>query len=104
MARPCYVYLKLKMPGPRSVITVDASREIAIACEKDDSTYAETTCTQLGLKIYKERVDPTETTLLKKLTPDSNPKFQPAEDTKKVYFIPGDASKQFTIGAGLSDK
>ena len=41
MARPCYVYLKLKMPGPRGVITIDGSREVAIACEKEDATYAE---------------------------------------------------------------
>jgi len=26
MARPCYVYLKLKMPGPKGVITVTGNR------------------------------------------------------------------------------
>src|SRR3954470_14523700 len=55
MARPCYVYLKLKMAGPCSVITVDRSREVAIACEKEDAMYAEKTCAQLGLEVYKER-------------------------------------------------
>ena len=29
MARPCYVYLKLKMPGPRGVITVTGNRQKA---------------------------------------------------------------------------
>jgi hypothetical protein len=29
MARPCYVYLKLKMPGPEGTIKVDGDRKIA---------------------------------------------------------------------------
>ena len=29
MARPCYVYLKLKMPGPKGVITVTGDRKKA---------------------------------------------------------------------------
>ena len=29
MARPCYVYLKIKMPGPRGVITVSSNRQRA---------------------------------------------------------------------------
>ena len=32
MARPCYVYLKLKMPGPEGVITVIANRRRAEDC------------------------------------------------------------------------
>ncbi|KAI5007613.1 hypothetical protein ZWY2020_054779 [Hordeum vulgare] len=29
MARPCYVYLKLKMPGPKGPITIHGDRKIA---------------------------------------------------------------------------
>ena len=29
MARPCYVYLKMKMPGPKGVITVAGNRQRA---------------------------------------------------------------------------
>ena len=32
MARPCYVYLKLKMPGPKGVITVTGNRQRAEDC------------------------------------------------------------------------
>ena len=32
MARPCYVYLKLKMPGPKGVITVTGNRKKAEEC------------------------------------------------------------------------
>ena len=44
MARPYYIYLKLKFPGPHGVITVEDNRDIALACEKDDVTYAEAAC------------------------------------------------------------
>ncbi|KAI5000347.1 hypothetical protein ZWY2020_004936 [Hordeum vulgare] len=33
MARPCYAYLKLKMPGPKGPITVHGDRKIAQECE-----------------------------------------------------------------------
>ena len=32
MARPCYVYLKLKMPSPRGVITISSNRNKAEEC------------------------------------------------------------------------
>ncbi|KAI4987536.1 hypothetical protein ZWY2020_020336 [Hordeum vulgare] len=39
MAHPCYVYLKLKMPGPKGPITVHGDRKIAQECEKGDTAY-----------------------------------------------------------------
>ena len=44
MARPCYVYLKLKMPGPRGVITINGDRRIAQACEEGDKAMARAAC------------------------------------------------------------
>ena len=32
MARPCYVYLKLKMPSPKGVITITGNRQRAEEC------------------------------------------------------------------------
>ena len=32
MARPCYMYLKLKMPGPKGVIIVTGNRQKAAEC------------------------------------------------------------------------
>ena len=104
MARPCYIYLKLKMPGPNGPITVEGSRSMAIECDEQHVTYAESACAKEDLSAYQEKVDPADPTILKKPTLDSNPKFQPAQDTKKVDFVPGDSSQQFTIGTGLSDK
>ena len=34
MARPCYVYLQLKMPGHKGTITVHGNRKIAMDCKE----------------------------------------------------------------------
>ena len=104
MARPCYIYLKLKMPGPKGVITVNGSKQMALECEQGDAAMAETACAQEELKFYKAHVDPEDNTVLKKPATEEKMKFKSAQDTKQVDFLPGDSSKQFTIGAHLSDK
>src|SRR3954463_6721259 len=104
MARPCYVYLKLKMPGPYGPITMDGSRSRATECDQQHVKFAESACAKEDLAAYIEKVDRTDSTILKKPTPDNNPKFQPTQDTKKVDFVPGDSTQQFIIGVGLSDK
>ena len=104
MARPCYDYLKLKMPGPNGPITVDGSRSRAVECDEQHVKFAESACTKEDLSAYQENVDLADPTILNKPTPDNNPKFQPAQDTKKVDFFPGDSSQQFIIGTELSDK
>ena len=53
MARPCYVYLQLKIPGPKGVITVYGDREKPIECEEGDAAFAESACAAEELKGYK---------------------------------------------------
>ena len=106
MARPCYVYLQLKMPGYKGTITVHGSRKIALECEEGDAAYAESVCATEELKFYKDNVDPTDMTSLKKPTTEHELvlKFKSADDTKMVDFVPGDSSKQFIISANLDPK
>ncbi|KAI5016699.1 hypothetical protein ZWY2020_006550 [Hordeum vulgare] len=106
MARPCYVYLKLKMPGPKGPFTVDGDRRIAKECEEGDVAYAEIACAADELKYHQANVDPADMSPLKKPTTDVELllKFKSMDDTKMVDFVPGDSSKQFTIGAGLDPK
>ena len=106
MARPCYVYPQLKMPGYKGTITVHGSRKIALECEEGDAAYAKSVCAIEELKFYKDNVDPADMTPLKKPTTGKDPllKFQSAKDTKQVDFVPGDSSQQFTIIAGLDPK
>jgi hypothetical protein len=49
MAVPHYAYLKMKLPGPRGVITVSRSFKKSLACAKESSQLAE------ALVIAKEK-------------------------------------------------
>ena len=60
MARPCYVYLQLKMLDHKGTITVHGSRKVALECEEGDAAYAESVCATEELKFYKDNVDPAE--------------------------------------------
>jgi hypothetical protein len=106
MARPCYVYLQLKMPGHKGTITVHGDRRIALECEEGDAAYAESACATEELKFYKDNVDPADMTLLKKPTIEQDPllKFKSADDTKQIDFVPGDSSQRFTVGANMDPK
>ena len=106
MARPCYVYVQLKMPGYKGTITVHGSMKIVLECEEGDVAYAESICVTEELKFYKDNVDPADMTSLKKSTTehDLDLKFKSADDTKLVDFVPGDSSKQFSISANLDPK
>ena len=106
MARPCYVYLQLKMPGPKGTITVHGNRKIDLECEEGDAAYAESVRATKELKFYKDNVDPADMTPLKKPTTEHEPvmKFKSSDDTKLVDFVPGVPSKQFCISANLDPK
>ena len=106
MARPCYVYLQLKMPAHKGTITVHGSRKIALECEEGDAAYAESVCATKELNFYKDNVDPADMTSLKKLTTEHDValKFKLAVDTKTVDFVPGDSSQQFIISANMDPK
>ena len=94
------------MPSHKGAITVHGSRKIALQCEERDAAYAESVCATEELKFYKDNVDPTDMTSLKKPTTEHDPvlKFKLADDTKLVDFVPGDSSRQFTISANLDPK
>ena len=104
MARPCYVYLQLKIPSLNGVITIHGSRKIAAECDNGDAALAEQACAQEELNFYKSQVNPNDGTTLKKPTTEEKAKFKSAEDTKLVDFTPGDHSKQFAVGVHLTDK
>ena len=52
MARRCYVYLQLKMPGHKGTIIVHGSQKVALECEEGDAAYAESVCETEELKFY----------------------------------------------------
>jgi len=55
-ARPCYVYLQLKIPGPNGVITVHGDRQRALECEDAGSAIAEEACIANSSHRYKPQM------------------------------------------------
>jgi hypothetical protein len=88
MARPCYVYLKLKMPGPKGVITVTGNRQRAEECLQQGSKIADQQMAMVELEEYKKSTDPTD--LLRAKKPASESAFQSAGETKQVHVHPED--------------
>ena len=81
MAIPNYTYLKLKMPGPRGVITVGAKFQQALRCEQSRCDLASAAVAAAELDQLRRTVEEGR--------PDSNPasasgSFLSAEDTKDI--------------------
>src|SRR3954469_1104821 len=88
MARPCYIYLKLRMSGPNGLITVEGSRSRVTECEERQVKYVESACDKEDLTAYKDKVDPAE--LLRAKKPASASAFQSSGETKPVHIHPTD--------------
>ena len=82
------------------------SQKIALECEEGDAAYAKSVCATEEFKFYKDNVDPTDMTSLKKPTIEHDPvlKFKSVDYTKLIDFVPGDSSRQFSICANMDPK
>jgi hypothetical protein len=102
MAVPHYAYLKMKLPGPRGVITVSGYFKKSLACTKASSQLAE------ALVIAKEKrqllhcVELTQQDVPARQSPVEQ--FKLADDTKKILLDESDPSKFVIIGTVLSAK
>ncbi|KAM3229389.1 hypothetical protein ACQJBY_060319 [Aegilops geniculata] len=90
MARPCYVYLKLKMPGPRGVITVTRNRQRAEECLQKGSKIADEQMATVEMEEYKKTADPSD--LLRAKKPASDSAFKSSGETKAVHIHPTDSN------------
>ncbi|KAK1606049.1 hypothetical protein QYE76_029722 [Lolium multiflorum] len=105
MAVPHYGYLKMKLPGPKGVITVAGDYRRSMDCHAE-------------LKMARRWSSPPRSS--SSTTPSPSPSradghagvgnpagtihFQPADNTKKILLDPAQPDKYVTIGAGLSKK
>src|SRR3954452_16972682 len=103
-AWPCYIYNKLKIPGPNGMITVTGSFKKAQECELGEAAFADSVLSGEELKGYGAMVNPEEMHTTKKQVSDHEPSFKSAQDTKKVDLVPGDSSKQVSVGSNLKNK
>src|SRR3954463_3676984 len=104
MAKPCFVYNKLKIPGPNGVITVSESFTKARDCELGDAAFAEAVLYSEEFKEIQSKVDALDMVASKKHISDSDPAFKAATETKPVELVEGDASKTTSIGTSLDPK
>lgn len=91
MARPCYVYLKLKMPGPNRVIMISGNPKRSNECDDANAAITETLIAIEELVEIQKEADAEQLPSSKKRTIESS--FQSAKDTKKVRVHPEDSFK-----------
>ncbi|XP_039821481.1 uncharacterized protein LOC120683472 [Panicum virgatum] len=101
MAVPNYTYLKLKMPGPKGIITIGSSFEHAYECDVECVERAEAQAEDEALaatldKMASEALDSTHR---------HAGSFEPAEGIKKVPLDPSHSDdKALQISATLDNK
>ena len=101
MAIPNYTYLKLKMTGPKGVITVGSTFLHAYMCDHEHFEFATTVVNSSELPRLGESSTPV---VLDYNKPTSSTAFRPLEETKAVGIDPTDPTKMVRIGTQLLAK
>jgi hypothetical protein len=101
MAVPHYAYLKMKLPGPRGMITVSGSFKKSLACAKESLQLAEALVVAEEKRQLLHRMELTQQDVPACHSPVEQ--FKPANDTKKIL-LDESPSKYVIIGTGLSAK
>ena len=100
MAVPNYTYLKLKMTGPKGIITVGSTYRHAYECDVECVEYTEA--------IAESEALIADLDCLSKEAPDAKRRAGNLEPTEAVKSVPldpnNDASKKVRIGSELDPK
>jgi hypothetical protein len=102
MAVPHYARLKMKLLGPRGVITVSGSFKKSLACAKESSQPAEALVIAEEKRQLLHRVELAQQDVPVRQSPVEQ--FKSADDTKKILLDESDPSKFVIIDTGLSAK
>jgi hypothetical protein len=102
MAVPHYAYLKMKLPGPRGVITITGWYRKSMECARASSQLAEQLVIPKEKRQLLHRVALTQQDM--PVRQSSVQQFQSANDTKKILLDESEPAKFFVIGANLSAK
>ncbi|KAI5014871.1 hypothetical protein ZWY2020_056261 [Hordeum vulgare] len=107
MAIPHYAYLKIKMPGPKGIITIAGDYKKSLECAQDSNRLADA----MVIAEEKRQIDrlvaqATEQPAIP--TPPSQSagegSFKPAKQTKQVPLDRANPKQCVTIGANLNPK
>ena len=101
MAIPNYTNLKLKMPGPNSVIIVGSTFSHAYTCDREHYELAMTVINSAELPELRNSSTPA---VLECNEPTSLSAFHATEETKVVGIDPADSTKTVRIGTKLPAK
>jgi hypothetical protein len=109
MASTHVAYLKMKMPGPRGVITIIGDYKRSMACATARSSLAEARIIAEEKKRLKRAVEIAETVMAGKplpgmTNPNGGTSFQVAKEVKKVALDELFLERHVLIGAGLDPK
>jgi hypothetical protein len=102
MAVSHYAYLKMKLPGPKGVITITGSFKKSLACAKESSQLVEALVIAEEKRQLLYRVELAQQDVPIRQSPVEQ--FKPANDTKKILLDESGPSKYVIIGTGLSAK
>ena len=106
MAVPHYAYLKMKMLGPKGIITITGCYKRSLECASAGSKLAE------SLVIAEEKrqimrfvnIAQEDMEVPAAMKPAGEMQFQPAHDTKNIPLDAKDPAKLLIVGAGLDNK
>jgi hypothetical protein len=102
MVVPHYAYLKMKIPGPKGMITITGSFKESLACANESSQLAEALVIAEEKRQLLHRVELAQQYVSVRQSPAEQ--FKPVNDTKKILLDESDPSKYVIIGTGLSAK
>ena len=103
MAVPHYAYLKMKMPGPKGIITITGCYKRSIECASAGSRLAISLVIAEELRQIKHNVAMLQTDLPAGRSAGET-QFQLADATQKILLDPAQPGKVVSIGAGLESK
>ena len=104
MAVPHYAYLKMKLPGPREIITISGDYKRSIACASDSAKVAVAMVCNEEMRHFKRKALEEQQAMPESVKADGEASFQSARDTKRIYFDENDKSKFIHVGANLDRK
>ena len=99
MAVPHYAYLTLKIPGPKGIITVQGSFEVANTCDREFNRIAQTFGMTAKYERLKGETDHNVLPDVGRSLPDQA--FDATQDSKKIQVHPTDPNKTTSIAVNL---
>jgi hypothetical protein len=100
MAVPHYAYLKMKLSGPKGIITITGNYKKSLECAQAGSKLAE------SLVVAEERHQLDRLVVLAGEQPADEASFKPAKSMKKISLDPSNpnSSEYVVVGTGLDGK